>query len=93
MISILKGSIMITDKIDFIRDILMDNPGNFKVVTLDEDGIIPLESKDVLCGTCLLPPMDALIAEQDGDMEMYDAIYNDHFADQYPHLVLLLERP
>jgi hypothetical protein len=29
--------------------------------------------------------MDALIAEQDGDMEMYDAIYNDHFADQYPY--------
>lgn len=79
----LKGDIQITDNIGFVREILYSDTPNIKVISMDEDGAIPLEHPDVIGGTCLLPPMDALIAEADGDEVAFNEIYMNHFYDPF----------
>lgn len=71
----LKGQIFITDNMD----VIFNTPLNqfSKVVSLDEDDVLE-KSNNVLGGTCLLPPMEAKIAEADGNEQMYDAIYSEH---------------
>lgn len=81
--SILNGSIDITDNIDFVREVMFSNSPNIRIVSLDEDNSIPLDHPIVLGGTCLLPPVDALIAEADGDEQLYDACYSEHFNDPF----------
>lgn len=73
--SLLKGTIYITEDIDIINSIPYN--GNTKIVSLDEDGILP-ESDHILVGTCLLPPIEAKIAEVDGNKSLYDTIYSNH---------------
>ena len=70
----LKGSIYITDNLDVIYNIPMINT---KIISLDEDGILDT-NKDIIGGVCLLPPMEAKIAEADGNEQLYDMIYTDH---------------
>lgn len=76
---ILKGDISITDNIQFVREILYSNIPNTKIISLDETNVIPLEHPNVIGGTCLLPPIDALIAEADGDEIMFDQHYSELF--------------
>lgn len=71
----LKGTIFITDNLDFIYNIPLD--GITKIVSLDEDGILD-NVKGIIGGTCLLPPMEAKMAEADGNEQMYDSIYSNH---------------
>lgn len=80
---ILKGSIQITDNLNFVRDIVNENIPNTKIVSLDEEGNLPLNHPNVLGGSCLLPPMDAMIAEQDGDAQLYTSIYTAHFDEPF----------
>lgn len=70
----LKGTMFITDNIDVLYN---TNLSNTKIINLDEDGVLG-ESKDIIGGTCLLPPMEAKIAEADGNEQMYDTIYSNH---------------
>lgn len=76
---ILKGDISLTDNIQAVREILYSNNPQVKIVTLEEDGMLPLNHPNVLSGACLLPPIDALIAEADGDENLFDSIYFEHF--------------
>lgn len=81
MQTILKGDIQITDNIGFVREMMYSNVPNIKIISLDEDGKLPLDHPNVLGGLSLLPPMDALIAEADGDEQSFDIIYFNHFTD------------
>ena len=83
---ILKGAINITDNSLFVRDIMYSNNDNIKIITLDETGSIPTNHPSVLSGTCLLPPVDALIAEADGDEQLYDSIYMNYFSED-PYVI------
>ena len=81
--SLAPGDISITDNLDFVRDLLTQNPyptAMVKVLDLEQDSpTLPLEHPNVLGGRVLLPPIDALIAEQDGDENRYNAIYTKYF--------------
>ena len=72
----LKGTIYITDNIDLVYNTSLN--GMNKIISLDEDGILDNVIKDVIGGTCLLPPMEAKIAEAAGNEQMYDNIYTNH---------------
>ena len=71
--SILKGTIYITDKEEVIYNIPLD--GSTRIINLDEDGIL-MEHDLIIGGTCLLPPIEAKIAEADGNEQLYDTIYS-----------------
>ena len=70
-----RGLILITGSVDVLRNI---NLGPMtRIINLDEDGILP-EAPDIIGGTCLLPPIEAKIAEADGNEPLYDNIYSNH---------------
>ena len=73
--SLLKGTIYITEDMNIINSIPYNS--NTKIVSLDEDNILP-ESSHILVGTCLLPSIEAKIAEVDGNQSLYDTIYSNH---------------
>lgn|SRR5574344_1231583 len=81
---ILKGEISITDNFPFARDVLFDGSSTARIINMDEDcAEFHIQHPRLLGGECLLPPMDALIAEQDNNERLYDDIYNAHFNDPY----------
>ena len=66
------GSILITKQVEVLRNI---NLGPMtRIINLDEDGMLP-EAPDIIGGTILLPPIEAKIAEADGDEQLFDNIY------------------
>lgn len=69
----LTGTIFITDNEEIIRNTPLNQ---VKIISLDEDGI--LEGSNFIGGTCLLPPMEAKIAEADGNEQLYDSYYSNH---------------
>lgn len=71
----LKGTMYITDNIDVIYNTPITNLS--KIISLDEDNVLG-DYKDIIGGTCLLPPMEAKIAEADGNEQLYDSIYSSH---------------
>lgn len=71
---VLKGTMFLTDKIENIYSIPF---GTAKIISMDEDGILQ-ENKEIIGGTCLLPPIEAKIAEVDGNEPLYDQLYHDH---------------
>ena len=70
----LLGTIYITDNDQIIYQA---NLANTKIINLDEDGTL-MENPAFIGGTCLLPPIDAKIAEADGNEQLYDSIYSQH---------------
>jgi hypothetical protein len=76
----LKGTIFITDNLDRIYSTPLNQ--STKIISLDEDGIL-MENKDILGGTCLLPPIEAKVAEADGNEQLYDSIYSNHLLAPY----------
>lgn len=72
---LLKGNIYITSNIHVIENTDLSRT---KIINLDEDNIIEVSSRDMIGGTCLLPPIEAKIAEVDGDEQKYDMIYTDY---------------
>lgn len=83
---ILKGDISITDNLAFIQDVLQNNTNpTLRIVSMDEENTIPENHPMVVKGTCLLPPIDALIAEADGNEPLYDRIYNDYLNEKFPN--------
>ena len=84
---ILKGDISITDNLAFIQDVLQNNTNPaLRIVSMDEENSIPENHPMVVKGTCLLPPIDALIAEADGNEPLYDRIYNDYLNEKFPNV-------
>ena len=74
---LLTGRIDITDNIILIQDVLNSLPDSTIIINLDEDNKIAGDI--VIQGTMLLPPPEAIIAEQDGDEYSYDSILNDYY--------------
>lgn len=71
----LKGNIFITDQLEVVQSA----PSNVQVISMDEDGALDvIIGLNVIGGTCLLPPIDAKIAESDGDEIRYDTVYSEH---------------
>ena len=81
----LKGNIYITDNVDIIYSARVNDMN--KILSLDEDNSL-MESNDVICGTCLLPPINAKIAEADGNELLYDQIYSGHLLEPYQQQVI-----
>ena len=79
---VLKGTIFITDNINVIRETPIDN--FHRIVSLDEDGALP-DANNIIPGTCLLPPMEAKIAEADGDERKYDMIYSNYLLEPFQY--------
>ena len=77
--SILKGSIYITDNLDIVYNAPFNTT---KIINLDEDGILQ-DNEAFIGGTCLLPPMEAKIAEADGNEYNYDIFYQSHLMEPY----------
>ena len=78
--NILKGQIYITDDVNIVYQFPI-GPMN-KIINLDEDDVLP-ENNSIIGGTCLLPPINAKIAEADGDERLYDSYYIDHLQSPY----------
>ena len=76
----LKGTIFITDDIEKIYNVPLN--GSTKIINMDEDGIL-MENQNIVGGVCLLPPMEAKIAEADGNEQKYDAIYSSYLLEPY----------
>lgn len=74
------GTVFLTDNIEVVMQIPMD--GSTKVIDMDEENSLP-SSPHIIKGTCLLPPIEAKIAEVDGDENKYNAIYAAHLTDRY----------
>ena len=74
---ILKGNILITTDKNIIYETLHMRP-DVKIISLDEDNSIGLDPSIFVYGTILLPPVEAVIAEVDGNEEKYDMIYSNH---------------
>ena len=78
----LKGTMYITDSEDIVYTVPRD--ANIRIVSLDEDGILDrTNNPSILVGTCLLPPVEAMIAEADGNEQLYDLAYNRHLLEPY----------
>ena len=76
--SIIKGNISITDNFPFINDLISSMQSNTKIIVLEEETNLPLNHPNVINGSCLLPPIEALIAEVDGNKPLFESIYNDY---------------
>lgn len=78
---ILKGSIYITSNVDVVYSypVGVEN----KIISLDEDNVIPIDDQNIIGGSCLLPPMLAKIAESDGNEYDYEMLYKDHLLAPY----------
>jgi hypothetical protein len=70
---ILKGSIMLATNINQINQVLTRMPDT-KIISMSEERDI--DPRYVLSGTILLPPIEAIIAEVDGNEQKYDMIYS-----------------
>ena len=71
----LKGNIYITDNFEIIKN---SNLSLIKVIIMDEDFEDSYLTKDMIMGTILLPPIEAKIAEVDGNEQKYDYIYSSY---------------
>lgn len=76
----LKGTVYITGDEKVIYNVDLRNT---RVINLDEDGILDSKMQGVIGGTCLLPPMEAKIAEADNNEFAYDSIYSSHLLDPF----------
>lgn len=74
----LTGTIFITSDIN----IALNSPIQTKILDMDEENRLPL-APHVIKATCLLPPLQAKMAEIDGDEVQYNHLYSYHLIDDY----------
>lgn len=67
------GQIYITDNLDVVYNSPLQTT---RIISMDEDNII--DPNIALKGTCLLPPMEAKMAEIDGNEQQYNFIYDQY---------------
>lgn len=77
---ILKGTIVATDDMNLINSV---PNSTIKILSLDEENRLNPNLPSVVVSTCLLPPMAALMAESDGDEDLYDMYYYTHLNDPF----------
>lgn len=73
--SILIGRIEITDNIGYVKEVLSNPDPSTILINLDEFNN-EISGQFTIQGVELLPPPEAVIAEQESDMEAYDFIYD-----------------
>ena len=76
---ILKGGILITTNKDFVLQTLYNLP-DIKIISLSEENDLGIDPRLIISGSILLPPVDAVIAEIDGNEEKYNMIYSAHLS-------------
>lgn len=78
---IIAGKIDITNNWDIVYGVLRDPSSPVIVVDMNEDNDpnIPKDHPRVIGGSCLIPPMEALIAAADGEVDVFRLIYGEHF--------------
>lgn len=64
-----------TDNRQEVMNIISSNAPNIKVLDLEEDASLPLDHPMVANGIAILPPVDSMIAEQDGNANAYFDFY------------------
>jgi hypothetical protein len=76
----LTGKIFMTSNLDQVYN----RPMNEKVIVInmDEDNKLSQKIPDCIEGLCLLPPVEAMIAEVDGDEVKYNSLYLTHLFNQ-----------
>lgn len=79
----LLGRIDITDNLQFVYETIQSGNPNVVVINLDEDNQQLMHSQNVLGGTELLPDVNCIAAEIDGDEQLYDYLYTMHFGDPF----------
>ena len=77
--SILIGRIEITDNLGYIKEVIA-NPAPGTIIINLEEFNTEVSGQYVIQGAELLPPPEAVIAEQESDMEAYDFIYDAWFS-------------
>ena len=77
---LLMGKIYLTKDIKVINDTPLDVT---KIINLDEEGYLQDNNSTILGGRCLLPPIEAKIAEVDGNEVTYDNIYKSHLLEEF----------
>lgn len=80
---ILKGSIFITTDINNVINTINMLP-DVRIINLAEYNEMELDPRYFVPGTVLLPPVEALIAEVDGDEDKYNHIYYEYL--KLPHI-------
>lgn len=71
---ILAGKIFVTGVLDNVYKVPLET----RIINMDEDGNLSNNGANILAGTCLLPPVEAKIAEADGNERAYDEFYTIH---------------
>lgn len=81
MIPILTGQFLITDNRSEVMNMISSNAPNLRVMDLEEEASLPLDHPMVVNGIPLLPPVDSIIAEQDGNAQAYFGFYYDRLGE------------
>lgn len=76
----LSGTFYATDDLTYVQCI---PDGMAKIISLDEENTLNPNDPNVIVGVCLLPPIESLIAEADGDEDLYDIYYINHLNSPY----------
>lgn len=70
----LAGTIFITGNIETVYKVPLET----RIINMDEDNKLANTAPNIIVGTCLLPPIEAKIAEADGNERAYDEYYTIH---------------
>ena len=79
---ILKGNILITTDSNILLETLNMRP-DVRIINLDESHELKIDPRCYIPGSILLPPVEATIAEVDGNEAKYDCIYFNHLSSDY----------
>lgn len=81
----LRGKCFITGNLEIVSNAIMDP--NTKIICMED--MAPYEiSRVSIPGTYLLPPVEAKIAEADGNESKYDNLYFDRLSDNYSQAII-----
>mgnify|MGYP004604172083 FL=1 len=81
---LLKGVIEVTDNIEYAQKAAFtpNSPARVVMFCDETSSKLPLDHPKVIGGSILLPPMEALIAEADGDAVGYDYCYRQYLSNE-----------
>ena len=71
------GNIYITSDKNILFETMNMRP-DVKIISLDENNELGIDPNRFVSGSILLPPVEAVIAEVDGNEQKYDMIYSAH---------------
>lgn len=81
------GKAYITNNVDIIAQ-AMNDPMTRIILLEDINDFQNLDQSKFIIGSYLLPPMEAKMAEADGDEMRYDYFYSNHLSTEYSKIIL-----